>query len=55
MTFTEEQVRKECARCLGCVAGFTAEREHLHCPDCGGEKLTLLTGRDLTLKEIEAC
>ena len=54
MTFTEEQVRKECARCLDCGAEFTAELEYLRCPDCGGGKLTPLTGRDLTLKEIEA-
>ena len=26
----------------------------LRCPNCGGEKLTPLTGRDLTLKEILA-
>ena len=43
------------ARCLDCGAEFTAELEHLRCPNCGGEKLTPLTGRDLTLKEIEAC
>ena len=42
------------ARCLDCGAEFTAV-EQLRCPNCGGEKLTPLTGRDLTLKEIEAC
>ena len=42
------------ARCLDCGAEFTAELEQLRCPNCGGEKLTPLTGRDLTLKEIEA-
>ena len=29
-----------------------ADVEHLNCPSCGGHKLTPLTGRDLTLKEI---
>ena len=43
------------ARCLDCGAEFIAELEQLRCPNCGGEKLTPLTGRDLTLKEIEAC
>ena len=40
--------------CLDCGAEFIAELEQLRCPNCGGEKLTPLTGRDLTLKEIEA-
>lgn len=42
------------AKCLDCGAEFTAHLERLKCPSCGGEKLTPLTGRDLTLKEIEA-
>ena len=42
------------ARCLDCGREFTADIERLRCPDCGSEKLTPLTGRDLTLKEILA-
>ena len=42
------------ARCLDCGSEFTADIECLRCPDCGSEKLTPLTGRDLTLKEILA-
>ena len=40
------------ARCLDCSEEFTADVNRLRCPKCGGEKLTPLTGRDLTLKEI---
>ena len=42
------------ARCLDCGEEFTADSNRLRCPSCGGEKLTPLTGRDLTLKEILA-
>ena len=42
------------ARCLDCGREFTADIERLRCPDCGSEKLTPLTGQDLTLKEILA-
>ena len=40
------------ARCLDCGREFSADVEHLRCPSCGSEKLTPMTGRDLTLKEI---
>ena len=40
------------ARCLDCGREFAADVEHLRCPSCGSEKLTPMTGRDLTLKEI---
>ena len=40
------------ARCLDCGEEFPADCYRLRCPSCGGEKLTPLTGRDLTLKEI---
>ena len=40
------------ARCLDCGREFPADVEHLRCPSCGSEKLTPMTGRDLTLKEI---
>jgi len=42
------------ARCLDCGVEFPADVEHMRCPKCGGEKLSPLTGRDLTLKEILA-
>ena len=42
------------ARCLDCGEEFPADGNRLRCPSCGGEKLTPLTGRDLTLKEILA-
>ena len=42
------------ARCLDCGEEFPADLSRLRCPSCGGEKLTPLTGRDLTLKEILA-
>jgi hydrogenase nickel incorporation protein HypA/HybF len=40
------------AQCMDCDEVFPADFEHLSCPACGGHKLTPLTGRDLTLKEI---
>ena len=42
------------ARCLDCGCEFKADAERLRCPKCSGDKLTPLTGRDLTLKEILA-
>ena len=42
-------------RCEDCKAEFAADLENLKCPTCGGWKLTPLTGRDLTILEIEAC
>ncbi|MBQ9662173.1 MAG: hydrogenase maturation nickel metallochaperone HypA [Oscillospiraceae bacterium] len=42
------------ARCLDCGEEFVADVNRLRCPKCSGEKLTPLTGRDLTLKEILA-
>ena len=42
------------ARCLDCGSEFEADVEKLICPECGGKKLTPVTGRDLTLKEIAA-
>ena len=35
-------------------AGFVADVEDLSCPDCGGKKLMPLSGRDMTIQEIEA-
>ena len=42
------------ARCMDCGEEFPADVNRLRCPHCGGERLTPLTGRDLTLKEILA-
>ena len=42
------------ARCLDCGAEFIADVEDLSCPDCGGKKLMPLSGRDMTIQEIEA-
>ena len=45
---------KGTARCLDCGVEFPADVDHMRCPKCLGDKLTPLTGRDLTLKEILA-
>ncbi len=42
------------AQCLDCGERFTADLNRLICPKCNGTKLTPLSGRELTLKEIEA-
>ena len=43
------------ARCLDCNAEFHSNAEILRCPVCSGNKLMPLEGRDMTIKEIEAC
>ena len=40
--------------CNDCEMEFPADREHLYCPECFGKNLTPMTGKDLTIKEIEA-
>lgn len=42
------------ARCLDCGEEFRIDLDTMRCPKCRGDKLTPLTGRDMTLKEIEA-
>ena len=42
------------AKCLDCGAEFEADLNDLRCPECRGQKLTPLTGREMTIKEIEA-
>ena len=42
------------AKCLDCEAEFDADLNNLKCPKCGSDLLTPLSGRDLTIKEIEA-
>ena len=41
------------AECLDCGEKFEVDLNKLACPKCGGNKLNPLTGRDLTIKEIE--
>ncbi len=40
------------AQCMECGKEFTADLERLKCPNCGGNKLTPISGTDLTLKEV---
>lgn len=48
------EVLKGEAQCLDCGEVFEADLERLICPKCGGTKLMPLSGRDMTLKEIQA-
>ncbi len=41
------------ARCEECGKIFVVDVEDLRCPGCGSEVLTPLSGRDLTIAEIE--
>ena len=41
------------ARCEDCGNIFVADVENLRCPKCDGDKLTPLTGQDLTIAEVE--
>lgn len=45
---------KGTARCLDCGLEFIADLEDLKCPECRGNKLMPVTGKDLSLKEILA-
>ena len=38
----------------GGIGHFLTDVNDLTCPGCGGKKLMPLTGRDMTLQEIEA-
>lgn len=40
------------AQCMECGEEFVADLERLKCPNCGSNKLTPISGTDLTLKEI---
>lgn len=42
------------ARCEDCGHEFNVDVESLRCPRCSGARLTPLTGRDMTISEIEA-
>jgi hydrogenase nickel incorporation protein HypA/HybF len=44
-------------QCSGCMASFQWERPQLDdalCPECGGAGFQLLSGREYTIKEMEA-
>ncbi len=42
------------AKCLECGEEFDADLNCLRCPECSSDMITPLSGRDLTIKEIEA-
>lgn len=42
------------AQCNDCAVEVSVDLEELCCPLCQGKNLTPLTGKDLTIKEIEA-
>lgn len=42
------------ARCLDCEEEFRVDLKTLRCPFCQSDKLMPISGRDMTLKEIEA-
>ena len=42
------------ASCGDCGAVFAVDSADLRCPECGGAKLTPISGRDMTISEIEA-
>lgn len=41
------------SRCLDCGAEFSHDRYHLKCPECGSIATELLTGREMTIENIE--
>ncbi len=41
------------AKCLDCGASFEADLERLICPVCNSQKLNPVSGRDMTITEIE--
>lgn len=40
-------------RCEDCLNEFTADLDKLYCPKCKSNKLTPLSGRELSVKEVE--
>ena len=42
------------ARCEDCGVEFRVNPDDLRCPVCHGSRLTPISGKDMTLKEIEA-
>lgn len=41
------------ARCEDCRAEFRVNLDDLRCPVCHGNRLTPISGKDMTIKEIE--
>ena len=41
------------AQCLDCGEQFQVDTKHMKCPRCGGGKLTPVSGRDMTIEEID--
>ena len=41
------------AKCLDCGREFEVDTKRMRCPDCGGSKLTPVSGRDMTIEEID--
>jgi len=53
-TILEIEIVPGTARCNDCQITFTVNVEDLCCIKCHGKNLTPLTGKDLTIKAIEA-
>ncbi len=43
------------ARCQACGLEFALPAPGHPCPDCGGERLQVLAGRELRLRALEVC
>ena len=41
------------AQCLECGEQFLVDVKRMRCPHCGGGKLTPVSGRDMTIEEID--
>ena len=40
-------------RCRGCRTVFEPERLDLHCPECDGQEVDIIAGRELYLESLE--
>lgn len=54
-TILDIQTVRGTLRCEDCKTEFTANIEDFICPACRSRKLTPLTGKDMTILEIESC
>ncbi|MBQ6469948.1 MAG: hydrogenase maturation nickel metallochaperone HypA [Lachnospiraceae bacterium] len=41
------------AQCLECGEQFQVDTKRMKCPHCGGVRLTPISGRDMTIEEID--
>ena len=41
------------AQCMDCGQQFQVDTKHMRCPECGGAKLVPVSGRDMTIEEID--